>query len=368
MTRFVALFCLLAVPSVLLGQAEGLKRTALTSYADHVHERYSAALKEGEALRTTVADFVAVPSEMGLAAAREAWIAARLPYLETEVFRFYSGPIDDVDGPEGLLNAWPIDEAYVDSVEGDPDAGIINHPEEFPEITPKLLFDLNELEGEANVSTGYHAIEFLLWGQDHFADSSGRRPASDFTSAPNADRRCDYLVAATDLLVTNLESLAADWAPGSATNYRWAFLAGETDQALKNVITGMSMLCGFEMASERLLVAYDTQAQEDEHSCFSDTTHLDVLHNLQGVSSVWRIIAPVAREADPALADRLDAQITRVVELARAIPAPFDQAILGDDETPGRKSILALVEALEDQADLFVELSRALGFVVPISE
>jgi len=368
MTRFVALFCLLAVPSVLLGQAEGLKRTALTSYADHVHERYSVSLQEGQALQKAVAEFVAAPSEEGLATARKAWIAARLPYLETEVFRFYSGPIDDVDGPEGLLNAWPIDEAYIDSVEGDPDAGIINRREEFPEITPKLLFDLNELEGEANVSTGYHAIEFLLWGQDHFADSPGRRPATDFTSAPNADRRRAYLTAVTELLVTHLESLAADWAPAAAANYRSAFLASDTDAALKNVITGMSMLCGFEMASERLLVAYDTQAQEDEHSCFSDTTHLDVLHNLLGVSSVWRIMSPVASAADPALAERLDAQCALVVELARAIPAPFDQAILGDDDTKSRKSILALVEALEDQADLLVELSRALGFEVPVSE
>ena len=49
-------------------------------------------------------------------------------YSPTEVFRFYGGPIDDDNGPEGLLNAWPLDEVFIDYVLGNPDAGIINDP------------------------------------------------------------------------------------------------------------------------------------------------------------------------------------------------------------------------------------------------
>ena len=137
------------------------------------------------------------------------------------------------------------------------------------------------------------------------------------------------------------------------------------------------MLSGFEMASERLNVAYDTNAQEDEHSCFSDTTHNDMVYDLVGISNVWNgtyrtVKGPglkeVAEKADPALAKHLDARITASVAAARAIPVPFDQAILGEDNAPSRQAILRTIESLEEQAGLMVMLSKKLGFEVPISE
>ena len=119
--------------------------------------------------------FVAEPTDENLAAAKEAWLAARDEYGPTEAFRFYGGPIDDEEtGVEGLVNAWPLDEAYIDYVDGDPEAGIVNNPEDYPEITADVLVEANEQGGEANVSTGWHAIEFLLWGQDLSADGPGR--------------------------------------------------------------------------------------------------------------------------------------------------------------------------------------------------
>ena len=62
-----------------------------------------------------------------LVPARKAWLAAREPYGQTEAFRFYGGPIDDAKGPEGRINAWPLDEAYIDSVKGKAGSGIINN-------------------------------------------------------------------------------------------------------------------------------------------------------------------------------------------------------------------------------------------------
>src|SRR5690606_31905515 len=127
-------------------------------------------------LRNALYQFTQTPSLVTHQMAKQAWIYARQPYGKTEVFRFYNGPIDRDQGPEGLLNAWPLDEAYIDYVVGAPQSGIINNITEFPEITKELLISLNELDGEKNVSTGYHAIEFLLWGQDFFTDSAGQRP------------------------------------------------------------------------------------------------------------------------------------------------------------------------------------------------
>ena len=129
-----------------------------SSYAD----AHAAAVE----LRDAIASFVADPSEAGLEAARQAWLDAREPYGQTEAFRFYDGPIDNPEtGPEGRLNAWPMDEAYVDYVEGMPDAGIINDAASHPTIDAELLSQLNEQGGETNIASGYPAIEFLLWAK-----------------------------------------------------------------------------------------------------------------------------------------------------------------------------------------------------------
>jgi len=126
------------------------------------------------------------------------------------------------------------------------------------------------------------------------------------------------------------------------------------------------------------LVAYDTQAQEDEHSCFSDTTHLDVIYDIQGILNVWEGtygkivdgagVSDLAHEVDRDLAKALDRRIRESVALAKAVPAPFDQAILGDDDAPGRVAIMALIESLEEQGDLLAELGEKLGMDVPTEE
>ena len=147
-------------------KTEGIISEVIEIYAEIVYLAYSDSLHKARDMTDSVEALVKEPSEEKLQAARQSWIEARLPYLQTEVFRFYGGPIDDADGPEGLLNAWPMDEAYVDYVREAPEAGIINNPQRYPEINSQTLAQWNEKDGEENVSTGYHAIEFLLWGQD----------------------------------------------------------------------------------------------------------------------------------------------------------------------------------------------------------
>tara|TARA_R110002096_G_scaffold200639_6_gene384664 strand:- start:397 stop:1530 length:1134 start_codon:yes stop_codon:yes gene_type:complete len=374
MIRFTFPFLfLVSVATSALADLDSLKRDVVSNYANLVHANYADALVEAVNLQGALTAFANEPDEAGLAKARMAWISARLPYLQTEVFRFYAGPIDDDDGPEGLINAWPLDEAYVDYVEGNPSVGIVNDTANFPEITKELLVSVNEKDGEENISAGFHAIEFLLWGQDENADGPGNRSADDYITAPNADRRKAYLLAAGELLVENLEHLVAEWAPGQ-DNYRKSFEAAPSSESLKKIITGMSMLAGFELSGERLLVAMETRAQEDEHSCFSDTTHSDVIYNAKGIANVWEGeygnvkgagIDDLAKAVDADLRKKLRKTIQEALKLSKQIPVPFDQAIL---EENGRASILAVVETLEDQADLLVELSQKLGFEVPTSE
>ncbi len=240
--------------------------------------------------------FVADPTDETLEAAKQAWLAARDDYGLTEAFRFYGGPIDDEEtGPEGLINAWPLDEAYVDYVEGDDTAGIVNDPDSYPTIDAELITSLNEEGGEANISTGWHAIEFLLWGQDLSADGAGARPVADYTEAANADRRLTYLTVTSDLLLEHLSGLVEAWAP-DAENYRAEFVAQEPDEALVDIITGVGELTRGELAGERMNVAYEERSQEDEHSCFSDNTTTDLVANERGIEMVITGAYPGAAE------------------------------------------------------------------------
>ena len=183
--------------------------------------------------------FLANPTPATLEAAKRAWLLARDDYGPTEAFRFYGGPIDNEEtGPEGLLNAWPMDESYIDYVEGNPNAGIINMPDEYPTIDSDLIVSLNEEGGETNVSTGWHAIEFLLWGQDLNPTGPGARPVEDYTTNENADRRGQYLAVASDTLLGHLQDMVDAWAPGGG-NYRAEFESLDKDAALAHIITGI---------------------------------------------------------------------------------------------------------------------------------
>jgi putative iron-regulated protein len=294
------------------------------------------------------------------------------------VFRFYGGPIDnEEDGPEGLINAWPMDESYIDYVDGNPTAGIINMPGEYPVIDAGLIVSLNEEGGEENVSTGWHAIEFLLWGQDLNEGGPGSRPVEDYTTNDNADRRAAYLAIASDTLLGHLRVMVDAWAPGAA-NYRAEFLALPADDALVNIITGAGALSKGELAGERMFVAYSERSQEDEHSCFSDNTVSDIVGNATGIRMVLTgdygvvsgpgIIDLFATDNQD-LADRLATETAMAVTMARNIPDPFDQHLsdTASDSAFGRTQVLGTIEALEKQADTIVEAATAFGFTINTS-
>ena len=305
--------------------------------------------------------------------------AARDDYGLTEAFRFYGGPIDDEEtGPEGLINAWPLDEAYVDYVDGDESAGIVNDPDSYPTIDAELITSLNEEGGEANISTGWHAIEFLLWGQDLAADGPGARPVTDYTEAANADRRLSYLTVAGDLLLEHLNGLVAAWAP-DAENYRAEFVAQEPDAALADIITGAGELTRGELAGERMNVAYEERSQEDEHSCFSDNTTSDLVANEKGIAMVITGVYPGAagegpglmalfEDADEDAATALDSSMAAALGALEAIPAPFDQHLADGvpDDDPGRASVLAGIDALDVQADDIVAAAESIGVTVEV--
>lgn len=351
------------------------------TYARIVSASYGDSLVMAQALDAAVVSFVGAPSADGLSAARTAWTASREPYLQTEVFRFYDGPIDNPDdGPEGAINAWPMDEHYIDGTVDDPTSGIINNTA--LAIDAESLLALNEQGGEKNIATGYHAIEFLLWGQDLSEAGPGDRPFTDFEAdgtAPNGERRGEYLTTVSALLVTHLDGLNTTWAEGGSYRTEWDGLAPET--AVERILTGMIILSGFETGGERLQAALDSGDQEDEHSCFSDNTHRDMVQDVVGVKNVWdgqytsstgetisgTGVHALIDELDPELAGRLDARIQSSVDLANALVPPFDQEI-APGNVEGNARVQALIDSLRDQEDLLFEVFTALGLSVTLPE
>ena len=355
-----------------------VKREAVENYAEGVHALYSKSLSSAIQMDGAIDAFLADPTPASLEGAKRAWLVARDDYGPTEAFRFYNGPIDnEEDGPEGLINAWPMDEAYVDYVEGDPDAGVINMVDDYPQITADLIVSLNEEGGEANVSTGWHAIEFLLWGQDLNATGPGSRPVDDYTTARNADRRGVYLSTASEVLIGHLQGLVDEWGPGRS-NYRAEFLVLDTDEALTRIITGIGELSRGELAGERMTVAYEARSQEDEHSCFSDNTTADIVGNALGIQMVLTGdygsvsgvgILDVVAEEDADLAETLKAEVALSVSLASDIPAPFDHHLTDTvaDSAPGRSAVLRTIESLEKQTDTIVSAATAIGITISVS-
>ncbi len=280
----------------------------LTNYANIAHAKYADSLATARALNTAIDALIAHPSEDTLSAAKAAWVDARVPYQQTEVYRFGNAIVDDW---EGKVNAWPLDEGLIDYVStsyGGPTdenelaaLNVIANPSftlsgksiDAAHITPELLAEtLHEADGvEANVATGYHAIEFLLWGQDlnGHGEGAGNRAATDFATGDactngHCDRRAEYLKAATELLISDLEWITAQWADDGAA--RETALADEKI-GLSAILTGMGSLSYGEQAGERMRLGLMLNDPEEEHDCFSDNTHNSHYYDGKGIQNVY---------------------------------------------------------------------------------
>jgi putative iron-regulated protein len=347
------------------------KAAVAEHYADIVYASYGASIKSAAAMQDTIGRFLDSPTRARLTAARRAWLAARDDYIVTEPFRFYGGPIDDPKtGPEGLINAWPMDEVYVDYVRGEPRAGIVNDRATYPKITTDVIVEANEKGGETNISSGWHAIEFLLWGQDRSATGPGARPASDYTTAPNAARRATYLRLVTERLLSDLRSVRQPWAPQDGA-YRRTFLA-DPDKALTNILRGIGTLNSHELAGERMAVALESTEQEDEHSCFSDNTNADVVNDLKGIRMVYTGAAAAGgasvdallREVDPQLARALRAKLDASIAAAQRFPATFERMIAAPASAPEHKALAHVISSIEAQGSDLAKAANALGVKV----
>ncbi|MDI9403942.1 MAG: imelysin family protein [Limnohabitans sp.] len=347
-----------------------VEQACVRNYAQLAHHEYQNASTAADEMRAAIQAFCATPNEALLMRAREAWIAAREIYGRTETFRFGNGPIDSTrGGTETFINAWPVDESYIEPESDTATTGIIRDRAKYPALGRAILKLHNQRGGETNVCTGWHAIEFMLWGRDRSETGPGNRSYADYLDdvSSYADRRREYLLEITDLLCEDLARLARVWAPDT-DNYRRRF--EQDPKALRAMFVGPGLLTGFEMSGERLAVALETRDQEEEHSCFSDTTHLDFRANIRGVALVIRGsngggLLDFVRTKDAATADRLAQALDRAVIAIDAMPAPFDRAIRMADDTPEREKLSAALDAIETLGEEISRTAKLMGIEVP---
>lgn len=393
----------------------------LQTYADIATANYTDALNDAKVMQATIQSFTNNPTADTMANAKAAWLNARESYGQTEAFRLSNGPIDAEEGwhaeaygaPEGQLNAWPLDENMIDyttDAKGNrtlgniiDTAGIFTPGGENPEavdvtsITADALAALNENGGDANVSTGYHAIEFLLWGQDQdyanfMKDSvsngalvAGQRTVADYTTAANADRRKQYLNAASALIVSDLEAMVEAWADGDQTNYKAALLGNNSDtskninekEALSQIFAGLGVFIKSELANERIAVAVLTPSEEDEHSCFSDNTHRDITANYQGFKNLifgtyngvdygtGAVDAMTDKSKLMALIDSADAKVAQMNALAET-SRHFDYQIRPNDSQA--KQIKKLKNELRAIGDQMMGVAAANGVSLTVGD
>ena len=257
-------------------------------YAVNLRANYQDVVGKLQDLQSAVDAFVGAPSQEGFDAARAAWLAARPGYGQCEVSRFYGGPLDEA---QGRMNEWPIDENFLDYTYDIPAGGIVNQPAAYPVIDVDVLKSTDHMGGLENLPAGFHAIEFLLWGQrPSQADGPGARPYTDYVdggTAANQSRRRDYLKAATDLLLSDMQGLVAAWDLSDPNSYGAAMVAGSAHDGVQKIARGLTDMHISELYYERLLDPYVTMDRKDEESCFSESTYTDLVANATGVADTY---------------------------------------------------------------------------------
>lgn len=389
---------LTAAVFVLPAKAETDAKAVIKTYSDIALAKYEDSLTTAQALDKAIDALLANPSADTLKAARDAWKASRVPYQQTEVYRFGNKIVDDW---EGKVNSWPLDEGLIDYVaksygtESDANslytANVIANKEieingkkvDASKLSPEFLSGtLQEAGGiEANVATGYHAIEFLLWGQDLHGTGpgAGERPYTDYDlkncTGGNCDRRAEYLKSASTLLVSDLQEMVGNWKEDGAA--RKALIDEEPNTAISVIFTGMGSLSYGELAGERMKLGLLLHDPEEEHDCFSDNTYNSHLYDAIGIRAAYLAsytrldgtvvsgpsVHDMVKAADPAidkeLSDKLDVTVAKMEAIKTRAEAgeAYDQQI-AEGNKEGNATVQAAIDALVDQTK---SIERAVG-------
>ncbi|PKG40395.1 imelysin family protein [Psychromonas sp. Urea-02u-13] len=374
------------------------------NYVTMAYAAYDDSYLTAKTLQKSIEAFLASPSEATLNSAKEAYKLARAPYQQSEIMRWDTditinadlakkGGLGSVDDWEGQVNAWPLDEQAIDYVQGNKNAGIINQ-KNGEQITAEYLVKQNGVGGEANVTTGYHAIEFLLWGQDLNGTKAGagERSFNDFQtdksglcSASNCDRRRDYLNVSTELLVDDLQAMKLEWnEPAATTAGTLAHNFLNSDDAIRYMLFALKSMATDELAAARMNEGLEGVDPEQEHDCFSDLSHIAIYHNFQGIRNAFyggyqsidgkivqgASLADLINQKDKKLFNEFDSAFQAIEKNMSKVlnageqtnnPIRFDQIIGQADSAPEKKAALDAVYQLVSLSSSFDKVEALLS-------
>tara|TARA_B100001094_G_C18144955_1_gene780125 strand:- start:32 stop:1315 length:1284 start_codon:yes stop_codon:yes gene_type:complete len=368
------------------------KNVTFDQVAEHYvqlgHVMYQDSYLAAKSLQTAIDELIKNPTQSTLDAAKEAWITSRIPYQKTEVFRFAN---DFVDNWQGKVNTWPIDQGFIDYV----------NPDKYYQATPAALFnlvaknkirwlgkkyDLKNISPDVirmlhtsgsfpNVTTGYHAIEFLLWGQDlhGIEEGAGERPYTDYAygkscTHKHCDNRRNFLQIVTHLLVQDLKEMTDYWDPNIEGSYAQKFQKMDSQKVVYKMFHGLSEFSTLELSTMRINSAVEFNHPEEEHDCFSDNTHWSYFNNVMGMKTFYtgdyeRIdgtliegpgLIDLVKSKDPKHARKMRKAMRKVernmqivVDKAEIEHVYFDQMI-GTPNTPEIKHLKKTSESLRE--------------------
>lgn len=376
--KFTITFLLLSIISSKLSAKTVSVEDVVLNYQNLVFVSYEASLSDAQKLDKAIHVFLNTPSEKNLNLARYAWKNARASYMQTEAFRFYEGPIDYVEnetgeeGPEGRINAWPLNENFIDYVKGQPKSGLIFNTSVL--ITKETIKGKDQVSDEADVTTGFHAIEFLLWGQDFSDSQPGQRSFKDFVGSNEIiKRRGQYLKEVSALLVEDLDFLVNAWHLENSEGYGVVFTEANVKESLENIFRGIITLAEYELAYERFKTALSSGDQEDEQSCFSDTTYYDFLHDIKGIQNVYYGDAfshtgvgldQLIRQKDPKLAQEMGEQLNKTYSLFYKIDQPFDLFLKNINNKENKDKSKEAFEALIELGDILKKAAKLFDITI----
>ena len=305
----------------------------LVSYADNVvvATYHNLEVKASE-LKTTVDVFFQSSTQDNLNSACEAWRAARVPWELSEGFLF--GPVAFLS-LDPSLDSWPLDEAQLEEV--------LNS--QF-ELTSEFIRD-----GLGYSLRGFHTIEFLL-----FRDGNPRIVA-DVT-----DREKEYLIAVTQVLLEDTETLHQEWDGGFRNEFVNAGSSGSRYtsqvQAVQEIIEGIITIAD-EVGNGKIGGPYLTKDVLSVESQFSWNSLTDFKNNIISIENAYMGKFPnetdgpglddIIKSKNSQLDTRVKQEITDAYNAINGIPEPFRNNLYADAE------ITAAIEACNTLLNTFLE-------------
>lgn len=293
----------------------------------------------------SASNFYGVVSQTNMITARSSYFDLRSSYLLLGPYLYGNGQFAlPGEALYSRIDWYPVNPEYVDYVNGNPTAGIINDPVNYSFITEATVKSWDNVTGTNNRSCGMHVIEFLLYGEDLSNGAPGNRPYQDYNNL----RRRQYLLFTSMALRDDFLELSKQEA------LEKAILQGEPTAAFDCIMTGLLTYIQSDFAEKCILKPLETQSEYYEMSRFSDFTVSEMLFKTQAIrlflnprslyiTQTEFFLDDFMKEVDPDGYDQVMKKLDEIETELLNFPLDFDQAI---SDPQGRQKLTAIYSDL----------------------